>query len=889
MLILALIAGACTVRSPAVGIGLLVMLVLVPERGSRACFLRRLLKLMAVFLLGFALVHQSQPDVPDKPAWAAVPRQAVLVAGEVESVSGLPGGRVRLLLGSVRQAKLPQDLDSEHVEKLRKALKPPRFASSESGVKSYAGGMFFDDAAELPDFVALTLDARQTARYGRPFAGQNMQAVVRLFPSGGSRNAMESGAGAYWAARKVWHHARLVSRQGEALHLRFGKGEGLIYSLCEKREGWRSSMQSLLSERKDEDRPFSFVFPVSRDPVKDAPSWTQGKAMLAALLFGDRSGLSLHTVELFTRAGLVHSLALSGQHLALAAMFGLLSVFLLSLARPELFQLRPKRMLIAWAGLPFAFLYLFLGGAPFSLVRAAFMMLAGAVFLSLRRPSAPLDALFAAVLLLFIVWPLAVFDLSAQLSVCAVAGIMLSLPLISFVNCRIPIRFDESWCRRWPKKTLRWFVALLIVSLAAQMAVLPLLASVFGAVSPCFWLNVFWLPLLTFITLPLSALGLALLMMFGTQAVSALLFEAAAWPADLMLFVLEGLDAEGWLPFIQCFRPAPLSSLGYGAALAALAFLAQSRPCRHDVSASVKRLLCFGVFFLFAGQVPLWLDDVQAHFEKRVTLSLIDVGSGQAALIEYPGGRVLIDGGGNNSPFFDSGKSIVAPFLTDRRLPQLDAVIVSHCDVDHARGLRWILDHFSVKALCWSPVSAYRADSGEEKALRELALKHKIPERILRQGETLELGNGLRFEVLAPNVAGDAVPSEKELSSNEGSLALRLSHEGQGLALLCGDMLSSALGRLVDSGQDLRTEVLVLPHHGAASSFLKRFYDMVSPRLALASAAPFSHFGFPSRKVRAEMEERGIPLLSTSEFGTVRVLWRHEDGCYRLKHPLVRP
>ena len=323
--------------------------------------------------------------------------------------------------------------------------------------------------------------------------------------------------------------------------------------------------------------------------------------------------------------------------------------------------------------------------------------------------------------------------------------------------------------------------------------------------------------------------------------------------------------------------------------LAALALIAQCRLCKHTVSASVKRLLCFGVFFLFAGQVPQWMDDVQAHVEKRVTLSLIDVGAGQAALIEYPGGRVLIDGGGNNSPFFDSGKSIVAPLLTERRLPRLDAVIVSHCDVDHARGLRWILDHFSVKALYWSPVSAHRADSGEGKALREVARRNKIPEQILRQGETLELGNGLRFEVLAPNVASDAVPPEKELSSNDGSLALRLSYEGQGLALLCGDMLSSALGRLAESGQDLRSEVLVLPHHGAASSFQKRFYDMVSPREALASAAPFSHFGFPSRKVRAEMDERGIPLLSTSELGTVRVRWRLEDGRYRLKHPLGHP
>ncbi len=863
-LILALIAGASTFRAPAVGAALLALLVFVPERGRKGLFLARTLKLLAAFLIGYAVTWISVPEVPDKPSWASVPRQAVLVEGVAESVTGLPGGRVRVLLGELRQAEVPSEIAPDRRERIRKAMEPPRFASAESGRKSYAGGVFHDDRARLPGLAALTLDAGTVEEHGRPAAGQKMTALLRLFPSGGSRNAGESGPGAYWAAREVWHNARLVRQKGMPLFLQFDKVEGLAHAAAERREAWRSSMAGMLG-------------------------CSQGKAMLTALLFGDRSGLSLRTVDLFTRAGLVHSLALSGQHLALAAMFGMLFVFLISLGRPQLFQLLPKRTLIACAGLPFALGYLFLGGAPFSLVRAAFMMLAGAIFLCLRRPAAPLDALLAAVLLLFITWPQAVFDLSAQLSVLAVAGIMLSLPLISAVNERIPIRFDETWYRRWPKRALRWTLALIVVSFAAQTAVLPVLASVFGTVSPCFWLNLLWLPPLTFVSLPLAALGLVLIMLCGPQSFSALLFEAAAWPADIMLALLEMLDAGGLLPFIQCFRPAPFSSLGYGAVLAALAFLFQRKVSGKPACHPLKRLLCFGLLFMMAGQAPQWLDDMKAAGEKRVTLSMIDVGAGQAVLLEYPGGRVLIDGGGNNTPFFDCGRSIVAPMLTEGRLPRLDAVIVSHCDVDHARGLRWILEHFRVGALYWSPVSAERAVGGEGKVLRELARKHGIPEKLLVRGDVLKLGDGLELKVLAPDLSGSAVPSEKELSSNDASLALRLSRNGQGLALLCGDMLSPTLARLAESGQELRAEVLVLPHHGAASSFQKNFYDAVSPRVTLASAAPFSHFGFPSRKVRQEMEQRGIPLLSTSELGTFRILWKFEKGRHVLSTPISQP
>lgn len=92
--------------------------------------------------------------------------------------------------------------------------------------------------------------------------------------------------------------------------------------------------------------------------------------------------------------------------------------------------------------------------------------------------------------------------------------------------------------------------------------------------------------------------------------------------------------------------------------------------------------------------------------------------------------------------------------------------------------------------------------------------------------------------------------------------------------MLCGDMPSDALSRLVETGQNLQAQALVLPHHGAASSFQTDFYDAVSPDMALASAAAFHRFGFPGRKVREEMALRNIPLYSTSELGAFSLTWR---------------
>lgn len=883
-LILALIAGACSVRSLAVGAAILVMLIVVPKHEEGWSFVRRILKLLAAFLVGFMVTSLSEPEVPDKPSWASEPRQAVLVQGNVDSVTGLPGGRLRLLLRGLRQAEMPDGLSPEQAQKIHKGLEAPRYAYAESGKKSYAGGLFHDESAVLPGLVALTLDSNLLVQYERPIPGQKITALLRLYPSGGSLNAHESGPGRYWAAREVWHNARLVRSKGEAVHLSFEEGDGWFYSISKKRDSWRKSMKDILAEDVLALRDVASNLG-AYSSGEGVPAFSQGRAMLLALLFGDRSELSLRTIDLFTRAGLVHSLALSGQHLALAAMLGVFSVMLLSHFKPHLFQTMPRRALIACAGLPFALCYLFLGGSPFSLVRAAFMMLAAAFFLCQRRPTAPLDALFAVVLLLFIAWPLAVFDLSAQLSVLAVAGILFSMPVIAVLRGRLDIQHTKHIGRRVVKKGVFALASLLIVSFAAQAAVLPILISSFGAVSPCFWLNIIWLPPLTFLTLPLAACGL-LLNVLGASFLASLLFSVAAWPADQMLALLELLQSADCLPFIQCLRPEPLSTLGYGLILATLAIMAQVRILQKPVGMPIKRLFVCGVLCLVAGFLPRWTDNGLARLEERVTLSMIDVGAGQAVLLEYPSRRILVDGGGNTTPFFDCGRSIVAPTLTEGRLPHLDAVIVSHCDVDHARGLRWILKHFSVGALYWSPVSAHRADSGEGYALRILAKEKGIPEKILKRGDTLALGESVKLEVLAPNVEDDnSIPSEKELSSNNASLALRLVGKGQGLALLCGDMLSPTLKKLAGSGQDMKSDVLVLPHHGAVSSYQRAFYKAVAPRVALASAAPFNHYGFPSRKVREEMERRGIPLLCTSELGTFRVQWKLKNGRYVLELP----
>ena len=884
-LLLAVLAGAVCLRDVPLGIGLLVLLLVVMP-GERP--LRRMMS-VAAFVLGLCVVFLAEPKVPDCPSWAAVPGRNVLAEGRVVSATGLPGGRVRVLLENLHPLKDIPPLPGPKASEVRKALARSAPYEASAAGKGFKGKVVEDHHSPVPGLVSMTLDARALAVCSRPMQGQRMRALMRLYPAGGSVNPGVSDIAAYWADRRVWHRAALSRSRNSPLFVELLPGNDLTFRLSLLRERWRAELEQALASPEsrvssEEGNDSRAVRASSDDKGTFVAPLSQGRAMLVALLFGDRSLLSPETVDIFNRAGLVHSLALSGQHLVLAAMAGAALILGLSHIFHGLFLVRPKRILVLCAGIPFALVYLFLGGAPLSLLRAAFMMLAATFFLCLRRATASLDVLFAAAFLLFVFRPLIVFDLSAQLSVLAVAGIMLVMPVVSALVRRFPSREKSRGNARFslPRRMLygvvRWAGTMLLLSCAAQLAVLPVLVLVFGAVSLNVWMNLLWLPLLTLVTLPCAALGLVLLIAFGGQAVSSLLFAVAAYPADAVLALLSSLAHGGWLPFVQCLRPSSLSCLGYGAVLAAAALAAQAALRRTTVGAVAKRLLVAGLVCMPVGQMPVWLDELSALREERVTLTVFDVGQGQALLLEYPGGRMLVDGGGSTSPFFDVGRSILAPALTQGKLPRLDAVLVSHTDMDHARGLGWILEHFTVGALYWSPFSA-QDGSPDGDRLSATARRRGIPERLLSRGDALDLPGGLRLEVLWPDMESvKTLHRKKEASRNEASLALRLTRNGEGLVLLCGDMTSSALGRLVETGQPLRAGVLVLPHHGAASSFQKTFYDAVHPEAALASAAPFRSRGFPSRKVREEMDKRGIPLFSTSQSGALRVTWAKDGG-----------
>lgn len=685
-----------------------------------------------------------------------------------------------------------------------------------------------------------------------PLAGQKLCVSRRPMPMRGFANAPEPEQEARWAAQGVYW--RLWSR------------------------GWNGSPDlagaGTLGARLREDLRRDLVRVLRpRDGAAEEPSLPQPRAILPALLFGDRSFLSHATLHAFAAAGLAHSLALSGQHLALAGLVGLFSVLVLARLHPAIYLFRARAVWVALASLPPALAYLWLGNAPASLLRATCMLGFMTLWLLRARTATALDALLAALACIVLADPLSLFDLSLQLSVMCVAVICLWVPGLRRL-WRTPARraatppAEEPLRRRVARRCralVRGLASIFFVSLCIQVSLLPFMLARFGSMGLWFPLNVAWLPAVDLVVLPGAALGLGCSAL-GLDAAARALLDVAALPCGALLDCLGLLERHGLLAGPELLRPHWTALPAFASLAIALALMAGD--ARPRARATARRFLVAGLLILCVGPFLR----LAARLDPGPRLELHDVGQGLAASLRLPGHlRLLIDGGGSASTRFDVGEAVLAPLLARNETPRLDAILSSHPDTDHAGGLEHLLLTFEVDRLFHNGRDAEGKRREPWRQAQKLA-----PGAALAAGDKVLLGGDSALEVLHPPRGRAAGHSETgtaggEWRGNDASLVLRLTRNGEGLALFTGDAGAAALRRLLDSGADLSARILVAPHHGSDRSFLPELYAAVGPELVLAGCGFRNRWDYPGKRLKAWLAGAGIPLLDTGSRGGVTV------------------
>ena len=350
------------------------------------------------------------------------------------------------------------------------------------------------------------------------------------------------------------------------------------------------------------------------------------------------------------------------------------------------------------------------------------------------------------------------------------------------------------------------------------------------------------------VVVPLAAVAttlgmLALLVELVSGAGAALLFHAL-W---LVLIALRGIvSLAGALPAAMVHLPAPTAATAvawYGALLLAPGMTA-SRRIRAVVGA---------LAVLVAGlSIWPWLRPT----ETMLRVTFLDVGQGDAALIELPEGpRLLVDGGPGGARRFDVGERVLAPFLWNRPLARLDAVALTHWDSDHSGGLAAVLTHFHVGEF-WE---SGRPPGGAPETAAAL-VRSRAPRRVLAAGQRLWLGRAL-ITVLGPGP--DPPPG-----ANDQSLVLRLDWRGVSL-LLAGDLGPRGEALLLERAGPVRALALKVAHHGSRFSSTAPFLERVRPRLAVISVGARNPFRHPSGEALVRLEAAGARVYRTDRDGAI--------------------
>ncbi len=533
--------------------------------------------------------------------------------------------------------------------------------------------------------------------------------------------------------------------------------------------------------------------------------------LLQALAVGDTRGLTPADWDVARANGVTHLLSISGFHVGVAALFGAWLARAFCWLLPALLLRLPRPLIESSAALLAAIAYGALAGNSLPTLRTVLMIGVFALTRATRRNGSVAQSLALAALVLLLVDPLSVLGAGFWLSFVGVAFLMLGLEL--------------------PRGLTGHLKALGSAQIVMTLSLLPLSFWFFGQTSLLGALsNLLAVPLVSLAIVPLALIAALLLLIWAPLATPFLI--AGAWLAHAQWWLWQVIatwpGAHWTLPEV-----APLTLL-----LATLGatwlFLPRGLPLRW-----------LGLFLF----LPLLMPVIKRPPPGGFDALFIDVGQGLSVMVRTNDHAILYDAGARFPSGFDLGRAAVLPSLHGLGVENLDLVVVSHADNDHAGGIPAVLTD-------WPQAEAF----GGEPARGGILL------RPCRDGQRWNF-DGVDIRILRPAVQ-DAAGSK----SNDQSCVVLI--EGQGARLLLtGDISARAEPAIANAldPNDPRPLLLSVPHHGSNRSSSQAFIAALHPSLAINSAAWLSRFGHPHPLVVKRYADAGVPLLNTADSGAVMI------------------
>lgn len=531
--------------------------------------------------------------------------------------------------------------------------------------------------------------------------------------------------------------------------------------------------------------------------------------VLQALAIGDDDAIRDEDWETFRRTGIVHLVSISGLHVTMVGALAYALVFAGWRRGGRLALRLPAHKAATLAGVLAAGAYALLAGFAVPTQRTLYMLAVLALALWSGRSLALSRVLCWALLLVVLLDPWAVTAPGFWLSFGAVA-------LLGYVGGNRLQR--QGWLREAAQA--QW---------AVTLGLAPMLLALFQQVSVIS-------PLANALAIPLVSLVITPLVLAGV----VLPLEGLWLFAHMLLgWGMSALQAASGLPLAVWQQHAP-PAWTVLAALAGVLWLLLPRgfPARWLGACALLPL------FLLAPPAP-------GRGELRV--AVLDVGQGQAVLLQTARHALLYDAGPRYSDVADSGSRVILPYLRATGITRLDGLILSHDDTDHTGGAAAVLRAGEVGWMASSLAAAH--------PLQDLAAR-RMP---CFAGQSWNW-DGVRFDMLHPAAASVAKAGIKD---NQRSCVLRVA-SAHGSLLLTGDIERAAERELLQRAPGLlAADVLLVPHHGSRSSSSPGFVAAVDPRIAIFTVGYRNSYGHPKPAVEQRYLDAGSRLYRSDRDGAL--------------------
>lgn len=534
-----------------------------------------------------------------------------------------------------------------------------------------------------------------------------------------------------------------------------------------------------------------------------------------ALIFGDRSEIDEEIIELFQFWNISHLLAISGLHVTFTlAIFYFLFQRIFNLTK----EMTTTLLLII---IPF---YIIIAGANPPVIRAGFMTAIVLLWRLFNKRINSVDVISIVCIVLLLNNPYLLYDLSFQFSFAVTFALILSTNLF---------------------KNQHWLVLSIRISIISQLAILPLQFHYFYYTNVfSFLANLFFVPYFTAFVIPLCLL---MILTLPFQFLTNIFDYVFILIHERVLIILEWigkLDFTVWVFGKPSFMSIILFYLFF-------IFFMKCWDKNKLKQASIFAILSITVFIV-EGLLP--------YFDPTYSITMLDVGQSESIVVELPyrKGIFMIDAGEEMNFYEDelqhrNFNNVIKPYLWSKGIAKIDALFISHFDLDHSGSAEKVVETFKPKYVFTHPF----IEHDQSKIIK------------LSQGMKIQI-NGANIEVLSPKL------NDKYINENDSSLVL-LFEVNDFLTLFTGDISKQIEERIVQEKLLPQIDLLKVAHHGSQTSTSEILVNKLKPKYAMISLGENNIYQHPHQEVIDTLDKNNVYIFRTDLHGQISIKLKNDQ------------